>query len=66
MEVEKVTMNHLRDMSNDDTLTFNLPSASACNSGKSVAYQAQHLMGCRFKTSINYDECTLTIQKIAP
>ena len=42
-EIEKVTREHLRAMAVGETRTFTLPSAQACDNGKTTAYQVQNL-----------------------
>ena len=57
-------MPHLREMEIGETRRFNLPNAEACNSGKSTAYQAQHLLRCKFKMKTDYSTNTLTVTKL--
>lgn len=61
---EKVTMPALREMEIGETRRFNLPNAEACNSGKSTAYQAQHLLRCKFRMKTDYSTNTLTVTKL--
>lgn len=60
----KVTMSTLREMRIGETRRFTLPTAAACNSGKSTAYQAQHLIRCQFKMATDYSTNTLAITKL--
>jgi len=65
MEVEKVTREDLRGMQMGETKVFDLPNAQACDNGKSVAYQMQNLLGCKFSVSTDYTSNKLTITKNA-
>ena len=46
-----------------ETKTFTLPNAQACDNGKSIAYQFQNLIGCKFSVSTDYVNNRLTITK---
>lgn len=63
--MEKVTREDLRNMQIGETRTFDLPNAQACDNGKSVAYQMQNLLGCKFSVSTDYTSNKLTITKNA-
>lgn len=65
MEVEKVTREDLREMQMGETKVFDLPNARACDNGKSVAYQMQNLLRCKFSVSTDYTSNKLTITKNA-
>lgn len=65
MKVEKVTREDLRTMQMGETKSFLLPNAQACDNGKSVAYQMQNLLGCKFSISTDYTSNKLTITKNA-
>lgn len=60
---QAVTSEALRNMAMGETLTFNLPSADAINSGKAIAYRVQHSLRCKFSVSSNYTDNKLTITK---
>lgn len=60
---QAVTSGALRNMAMGDTLTFNLPSADAINSGKAIAYRVQHSLRCKFTVSSDYAGNRLTITK---
>jgi len=62
-EIEKVTREHLRAMTIGETRTFNLPSAQACDNGKTTAYQVQNLEPCKFSVQTDYVNNRLTITK---
>lgn len=64
MKQEKVTRDDLRAISRGETRTFELPSAAACDSGKSLTYQMQNILGCKFTCETNYTENTLTITRL--
>ena len=64
MKQEKVTREDLRSISKGETRTFELPSASACDSGKSMSYQMQNIIGCKFTCETNYTENTLSITRL--
>lgn len=63
MKVDKVTINHLRMMKKGEKNVFELPSVESCNSGKSLAYQAQHVFECKFSVLTDYANKALTIIK---
>ena len=65
MKTEKVTRENLRSMQTGETRTFDLTNAQACDNGKSVAYQMQNLLGCKFSVSTDYTSNRLTITKSA-
>lgn len=46
-----------------ETRTFDLPNAQACDNGKSVAYQLQNQLRCKFSVSTDYVNNRLTITK---
>lgn len=62
--MNKVTREELRRMKDGETRTFVLPDAAACNSAKSLAYQTQLLIKCKFRISTDYKNNRLTITKI--
>lgn len=66
IELDKVTTAHLEDIEVNSSRTFRLPDARAINSARSLASQWQHILRCRFSTSTNYAESTVTISKFAP
>lgn len=59
-KVEKWMLERMQD---GQTLTFQLPDALACNSGKSLAYQLQHVLGCKFRCKTDYEYPLLTITR---
>ena len=63
--MDKVTRDALRAMAIGETRSFDLPNAQACDNGKSVAYQMQNLLRCRFSVSTDYVNNRLTITKSA-
>lgn len=65
VKVEKVTREELRNMGFGESREFELPNAQACDNGKSVAYQMQNLLGCKFSVTTDYPTNTLTITKNA-
>lgn len=62
-EIEKVTREHLRTMQMGETRTFTLPSAQACDNGKTTAYQMQNIELCKYSVLTNYVTNQLTITK---
>lgn len=52
-------------MADGETRTFDLPNAQACDNGKSVAYQLQNQLRCKFSVSTDYVNNRLTITKTA-
>lgn len=63
--MDRVTRDALRAMAIGETRSFDLPNAQACDNGKSVAYQMQNLLRCRFSVSTDYVSNRLTITKSA-
>ena len=63
--MERVTRDALRAMADGETRTFDLPNAQACDNGKSVAYQLQNQLCCKFSVSTDYVNNRLTITKTA-
>lgn len=63
--MERVTRDALRAMAIGETRTFDLPNAQACDNGKSVAYQLQNQLHCKFSVSTDYVNNRLTITKSA-
>ena len=63
MKTEKVKREDLRSMQMGETRAFDLPNAQACDNGKSVAYQMQNLLDCKFSISTDYASNRLTITK---
>lgn len=61
--MEKVTRDALRAMAIGETRTFQLPDAQACDNGKSVAYQLQNQLHCKFSAQTDYVSNQLTITK---
>lgn len=64
-KVVKLTRNDLRSIDVGRTKTFYLPDAKACDNGKSLAYQFQNLLGCKFSVQTDYTANTLTITRNA-
>lgn len=65
MQKEKLTRDDLRSIPNGGSITIALPSAQACYSAKTLAYQAQHIMNCKFSVRADFTENTLTITRSA-
>lgn len=63
--MERVTRDALRAMDIGETRTFDLPNAQACDNGKSVAYQLQNQLRCKFSVQTDYVNNRLTITKSA-
>lgn len=61
----KLTRDDLRSIDVGKTKTFYLPDAKACDNGKSLTYQFQNLMGCKFSVKTDYTAHTLTITRNA-
>ena len=60
---EKVTRELLRRMQIGETKTVYLSNAQACDTGKSIAYQMQNILNCRFTIETDYKNNILTITK---
>ena len=60
---ERITRGALRAMGMGETRSFDLPNAQACDNGKSVAYQLQNQLRCKFSVSTDYVNNRLTITK---
>lgn len=60
---EKLTRDDLRSINVGETKTFTLPNARACDNGKSLAYQFQNILECKFKVATNYQSNQLTITR---
>ena len=60
---ERITRDALRAMGMGETRTFDLPNAQACDNGKSVVYQLQNQLRCKFSVSTDYVNNRLTITK---
>ncbi|MCI6672093.1 MAG: hypothetical protein MSG77_06095 [Prevotella sp.] len=63
--INKLTRDDLRSIEMGKTKTFALPDARACDNGKSLTYQTQNLMGCKFSVKTDYVASTLTITRNA-
>lgn len=63
MERNKVTCEALRGMDIGQTVTFDLPDASAIESGKATAYRLQNILGCKFSAVSDYSNNRLSITK---
>mgnify|MGYP006874345933 FL=1 len=61
----KLTRDDLRSIDVGRTKTFYLPDAKACDNGKSLAYQFQNFLGCKFSVQTDYTANTLTITRNA-
>lgn len=62
---EKLTREDLRSIQIGETRTFFLPNARACDTGKSVAYQYQNILGCKFSVQTDYAACSLSITRLS-
>lgn len=62
-EVKNLTCDDLRALTVGETKTFYLPDARACYTGKSLAYQLQNQIGCKFSIKADFAEKSLTITK---
>ena len=65
MEKDKVTSDDLRQMEIGETRTFVLPDAGAIYSARATAFRIQNLLGCKFRTSADFNDNRLTITKTA-
>ena len=63
--MERVTRDALRSMHDGETRTFDLPDAQACDNGKSVAYQLQNVLRCKFSVQTDYVNNRLSITRSA-
>lgn len=64
METIKLTVEDLRRIPMGGTETFALPDAQAVRNGKSLLYQQQHVLGCRFTAESDFINCRLTVTKL--
>lgn len=64
-KVVKLTRDDLRSIDVGRTKVFTLPNAKACDNGKSLTYQFQNLLGCKFSVQTDYTANTLTITRNA-
>lgn len=62
-EAKNLTRDDLRAMAPGETKVFTMPNTQGCYSGKSLAYQTQHLLNCKFSVSVDFSNNTLTIQR---
>ena len=62
-ETKNLTREDLRALAPGEAKTFTMPNIQACYCGKSLAYQTQHLLNCKFSVSVDYSKNTLTIQR---
>ena len=60
---EKVTREDLRQIPVGGSRTFGLPNAKACDNAKTVAYQLQRVLGCKFSAKTNYEDNSVTFTK---
>lgn len=60
----RLTRPALRAMQDGETRTFALPGVKECDNAKSLAYQYQHHLACRFTVRTDYDRCEVTITKL--
>ncbi len=61
----KLTRDNLRSIDVGQTKVFALPNAKACDNGKSLAYQFQNIVGCKYRVQTDYATNTLTITRNA-
>lgn len=62
-EIDKLTMTRLKELPYDQEVQIHLPTVAALNSAKSMAYQMQHVLGCKFTVHTNYAECNILITR---
>ena len=62
-EIEKLTMTRLKELPDEQEVQMHLPTVAALNSAKSMAYQMQHVLGCKFTMHTDYANCTLSITR---
>lgn len=63
IQADKITRDDLRAMHDGETLTFQLPSAAAVESGKTSAYIFAKLTGIRLRCESDFENKTLTITR---
>lgn len=59
----KVTVNALKQMQPGKSVVFILDQVRDIYSAKTLAYQQQAMLGCKFSTSTDIDNKTITITK---
>lgn len=64
MKVDKITVDMISKIGIGEAVCFELPDSRACYNGRSLCYNTQHLLGCKFKCRTNYVANTLTIEKL--
>lgn len=62
-QIDNMTIKQLRAIPYEEAVTFKLPTARDIMNAASLAYKAQHVMGCRFSTKCDYEASTLIITK---
>lgn len=60
----KVTTAALLRMKRGESKTFTLPDVADIYTGKSIAYRAGRLAGCRYECKSDFPAKTLTITKV--
>lgn len=61
----KLTRDDLRSIPMGRTKVFTLSDAKACDNGKSLAYQFQNILGCKFSVQTDYVNNQLSITRNA-
>ena len=62
-EIEKLTMARLKELPYEQEVQFHLPTVAALNSAKSMTYQMQHVLGCKFTVHTNYADRRISITR---
>lgn len=64
VQTPKLTRAELRAIMTGETKTYRLEDAIACDNGKSLAYQFQNHLKCKFSIVTDYANCTLQITRL--
>jgi hypothetical protein len=62
-EIDKLTMTRLKELPYGQEVQIHLPTVAALNSAKSMTYQMQHVLGCKFTVRTNYAGCNISITR---
>lgn len=64
VKTPRLTRAELRAIMPGETKVFRLEDAIACDTGKSLAYQFQHHLKCKFSIVTDYAKCKLQITRL--
>jgi len=64
MTADRLTVETLRNMRDDDMITVDLPSYSRVLSARALASSTGRVLGCRFRTKANGNSVIIRREKI--